>query len=229
MRRATASISGAVLRFDSLQRNFPRTDTTAPFVPVVSVTSASLQFTSTPDTSMIRDSLRFEVIDVDANVPDLDTATIHQLFVNRPAIGTLNVKKDSVGVAARGSARHRVRSPARHYGHAHAPRSSAVQLRARRHRQRAGRHHPDHVDEHCHRHADRPEPAVRGTRGSSGNRLADLRELLGSKSSGGPEFKYLANYQLVLKGSPPPPSGVAPVGGLPSSRLYLRFDAAGER
>ena len=45
-----------------------------------------------------------------------------------------------------------------------------------------------------------------------------------SKSSGGPEFRYLANYQLVLRGSPPPPAGVLPVGGLPSSRLYMRFD-----
>ena len=45
-----------------------------------------------------------------------------------------------------------------------------------------------------------------------------------SKSSGGPEFRYLANYQLVLKGSPAPPAGVTPVGGLPSSRLYLRFN-----
>ena len=48
---------------------------------VASVSSASIQFTSTPDTSVIRDSVRFEVIDVDANVPDLDTATIHQLFI----------------------------------------------------------------------------------------------------------------------------------------------------
>ena len=45
-----------------------------------------------------------------------------------------------------------------------------------------------------------------------------------SKSSGGPEFRYLANYQLVLRGSPPPPAGVLAVGGLPSSRVYMRFD-----
>ncbi|MGH7633485.1 MAG: hypothetical protein ACRENC_07125, partial [Gemmatimonadaceae bacterium] len=45
-----------------------------------------------------------------------------------------------------------------------------------------------------------------------------------SRSSGGPEFKYLANYQLVLRGSQPSPPGVTQVGGLPSSRVYMRFD-----
>ena len=72
--RGDSVVSGAVLRFDSLQRFFPQVDTTKPARPVVSVSAASLQFTSAPDTSLIRDSVRFEVIDVDANVADLDTA-----------------------------------------------------------------------------------------------------------------------------------------------------------
>ena len=75
-------VSGAVLRYDSLQRNFPQADTTKPARKIASVSSASAAFTSRrPTRNMIRDSVRFEVIDVDANVPDLDTATIHRLFL----------------------------------------------------------------------------------------------------------------------------------------------------
>ena len=218
-------VSGAVLRFDSLRRFFPQSDTTKPARAVASISSASLHFTSTPDTSLIRDSVRFEVIDVDANVPDLDTATIHQLFISRPAIGTLNVKKDSIAIAhvlaldttfvrqhVTTGARIRLGVRVFSYGHdstgkvaiAITPVSSST-------------------------------AAVVGTTGSSlvyeGHAaVSDTVDSLGfsnfsvSKSSGGPEFKYLANYQLVLKGSPPPPANVAAVGGLPSNRVYLRFD-----
>ena len=218
-------ISGAVLRYDSLQRNFPQPDTTKPAVPVASVSSASLQFTSTPDTSMIRDSLRFEVIDVDANVPDLDTATIHQLFLTRPALGTLNVNKDSVStlhsvpidtafVRQHVTTGTRVRLGIRVFSYGHGS-TANVQV------------------------GILPISSVSSSSGAqSGSSLQymghaaapDTTDSLNfvnhsiSKSSGGPEFRYLANYQLVLKGSPAPPSGVIPVGGLPSSRLYLRFD-----
>jgi hypothetical protein len=217
-------VSGAVIRFDSLRRLFPQTDTTKPALPVVSISSASLQFTSTPDTSLIRDSVRFEVIDVDANVPDLDTAAIHQLFVTRPALGTLNVKSDSLSIqhivpldttfvrqhVVTGA---RIRLGVRVFSYGHDSTASvAIALT--------------------------PITSTSIATGQTGSTLvyeghaavADTVDSLGftnfaiSKSSGGPEFKYLANYQLVLKGSPPPPSGVVPVGGLPSSRIYMRFN-----
>jgi hypothetical protein len=54
--------------------------------------------------------------------------------------------------------------------------------------------------------------------------LAFTNSSVSKSSSGGPEFRYLANYQLVLKGSPPPPSGVLAVGGLPGNRVFLRFN-----
>ncbi len=224
--RGDSVVSGAVLRFDALQRFFPQPDTAAAARPVVSVSSASLQFTSTPDTSLIRDSVRFEVIDVDANVPDLDTATIHQLFITRPALGTLNVKADSLRsphIVKLDTAfiRQRVTTPGgrvrlgvRIYSYGHDSTGSAVV-------------------------AIVPiSSATTALAGKSGSTLvyeghaavADTVDSLGftnfsiSKSSGGPEFRYLANYQLVLKGSPPAPAGVLPVGGLPSSRVYLRFN-----
>ncbi|MDQ2767971.1 MAG: hypothetical protein M3Y30_12545 [Gemmatimonadota bacterium] len=218
-------VSGAVLRFDSLQRNFPRPDTTKPVVAVASVSSAILQFTSTPDTSIIRDSLRFEAIDVDANVPDLDTATIHQLFITRPPLGTLNVAKDSVStlhsltldttfVRQHVTTGKRIRLGLRVFSYGHDT-TGNVQV------------------------GILPITSVSSTSGAlTGSSLqymghgaaADTTDSLNfvnysiSKSSGGPEFRYLANYQLVLKGSPPPPPGVVPVGGVPSSRLYLRFN-----
>jgi len=217
-------ISGAVLRYDSLQRNFPQADTTIPAVPIASVSTATLQFTATPDTSMIRDSMRFEVIDVDANVPDLDTATIHHLFVTRPALGTLNVNKDSVStlhtvpidtafVRQHVTSGTRIRLGLRVFSYGHDS-TSSVQVGVI------------------------PITSVNAAAGSqSGSSLQymghaaapDTTDSLNftnfsiSKSSGGPEFRYLANYQLVLKGSPPTPSGVIAVGGLPSSRVYMRF------
>jgi hypothetical protein len=217
-------VSGAVLRFDSLQRNFPLTDTTKPNVPVVSVSAASLQFTSTPDTSIIRDSLRFEVIDVDANVPDLDTATIHQLFVTRPALGTLNVNKDSVATL------HTVTLDTT-FVRQHVTTGTRIRLGVR-------------VFSYGHDTTGNVQVGIlpiTSTSSATGALTGSTLQYMGhpavgnatdslnfvnfsiSKSSGGPEFRYLANYQLVLKGSPPAPANLFPVGGLPSSRLYLRF------
>jgi hypothetical protein len=218
-------VSGAVLRYDSLQRTFPRTDTTKPYVPLTSVTAASLQFTSTPDTSMIRDSLRFEVIDVDANVPDLDTATIHQLFLSRPPIGTLNVNKDSV------SKGHSVPLDTA-FVRQHVTTGKRIRLGVRIVSYGSGTTGNAQVG----------IIPISSTSTASGTQTGPILQYMGkaavadtidslsfvnhsiSKSSGGPEFKYLANYQLVLKGSPPAPSNVRPVGGLPSSRLYMRFN-----
>jgi hypothetical protein len=220
-------VSGAVLRYDSLQRNFPRTDSTAPFVPVTSVTSASLQFTSTPDTSMIRDSLRFEVIDVDANVPDLDTATIHQLLLTQPAIGTLNVKKDSVAalhivpldttfIRQHVTAGQRIRLAVRLFSYGHdATGNAQVGIT------------PITSTSNATGTQSGPSLQYMGHAAAPATDSLQFVNFSVSKSSGGPEFKYLANYQLVLKGSPPPPASVLPVGGLPSTRLYLRFTLPG--
>ena len=220
-------ISGAVLRFDSLRRNFPQTDTTVAPRPVVSVSTASLHFTSAPDTSLIRDSVRFEAIDVDANVSDLDTAAIHQLFLTRPAIGTLNVHKDSLSVAHivpldTTFIRQRVTTP-----------GGRVRLGVR-------------IFSYGHDTTARVAVAITpvsssigATVGASGSTLvyeghaavsdtvdslAFTNFSLSKSSNGGPQFRYLANYQLVLKGSPPAPAGVLAVGGLPSNRVYLRFN-----
>jgi hypothetical protein len=223
--RGDSVVSGAVLRYDSLQRFFPQVDTTKPALPIVSISSASLQFTSAPDTALIRDSVRFEVIDVDANVADLDTAAIHQLFLTRPALGTLNVKSDSLSVQHivpldTAFIRQRVTTPGgrvrlgvRIFSYGHDTTGSAAV-------------------------AITPVGSSTVATGQTGSTLvyeghtavADTIDSLGftnfsvSKSSGGPEFKYLANYQLVLRGSPPPPAGLLVVGGLPSGRVYMRFD-----
>jgi len=220
-------VSGAVLRYDSLQRNFPRTDTTAPFVPVASVSSASLQFTSTPDTSMIRDSVRFEVIDVDANVPDLDTATIHQLFLSRPALGTLNVKKDSVAslhvvpldtafIRQHVTTGTRIRLGVRLFSYGQGA-SGNAQVGIT----------PITSTSSATGTQTGPSLQYEGHAASPATDSLAFVNYSASKSSGGPEFKYLANYQLVLKGSPPAPSNVVAVGGLPSSRLYMRFTLPG--
>lgn len=215
-------VSGAIIRYDSLLRNFPRTDTTKPPVPLVSVSSASFVFSSNPDTSLNTDSVRFEVVDVDANVPDLDTATIRNLLITRPPIGTLTVAKDTVGTQHTVPldttfVRQRVTTP-----------GARIRLGVRMFPLHGG--------------AQYGIIPLTSTSSSTGVQTGTTLQYMGhaaasdttdslnfvnhasSKSSGGPEFKYLANYQIVIKGSPPAPSGVLPVGGLPSSRVYLRFN-----
>ena len=225
--RGDSVVSGAVLRFDSLQRQFPQVDTTKPAIPVVSISSASLRFTCAPDTSLIRDSVRFEVIDVDANVADLDTATIHQLFLTRPALGTLNVNKDSLSIS------HTVKlDTAFIRQHVTVP-GGRVRLGVRIFSYGSG----DSTGAAAVAITPVSSSTI-ATTGATGSTLvyeghaavADTVDSLGftnfsrSKSvGGGPEFRYLANYQLVLKGTPASPAGVLPVGGLPSSRVYLRF------
>jgi hypothetical protein len=219
-------VSDAVIRYDSLLRNFPRTDTTKPPFTVVSVSAASFVFTSNPDTSLNRDSVRFEVVDVDANVPDLDTATIHNLLVTRPPIGTLTVAKDTIGT------QHTVPLDTTFIRQHVTTPGARIRLGVRM--------FPLHVTGHG--GAQYGIIPLTTTTSSTGIQTGSTLQYMGhaavtdtidslnfvnyanSKSSGGPEFKYLANYQLVLRGSPPPPSGVLPVGGLPSSRVYFRFN-----
>lgn len=215
-------VSGAISRYDTLTRTFPRADTTKPLIPVVSVSSASFVFSALPDTSINKDSVRFEVVDVDANVPDLDTATIHTLLVTRPALGTLTVPKDTV------STQHTVPLDTTFVRQKVTTPGARIRLGLRVIPLHGGS-----------QFGVSPLTSTSSTgniqTGSSLQYMghaavADTIDSLNfvnfatSKSSGGPEFKYLANYQLVLKGSPPAPPGVAPVGGLPSSRVYMRFN-----
>ena len=218
-------VSGAVLRYDSLQRNFPQADTTKPARKIASISSAQLIFVASPDTNMIRDSVRFEVIDVDANVPDLDTATIHGLFYSRPAIGQLNVKVDSLSLQHTVNLdtafiRQRVTTP-----------GARVRLGIR-------------IFSYGHDSTGNVQVAVTPITSTTSNSGAQTGPTLAyeghaavsdtvdslkftnfsaSKSNGGPQFRYLANYQLVMFGSPPAPAGVLAVGGLPSNRIYMRF------
>jgi hypothetical protein len=45
-----------------------------------------------------------------------------------------------------------------------------------------------------------------------------------TRSSAGPPIRSLADYLLVLEGAAPPPAGVLMAGGLPASRIFIRFD-----
>jgi hypothetical protein len=54
-------------------------------------------------------------------------------------------------------------------------------------------------------------------------RLSAARSV-NTRSSAGPPIRSLADYVLVLEGAPPPPAGVLAAGGIPSSRIFIRFD-----
>jgi len=216
-------VSGAIIRYDSLTRFFPRADTTKPAIAVASVSAANFVFSALPDTTLNKDSVRFEVVDVDASVPDLDTATIHGLLVTRPAIGSLTVGRDTVATQHTvpldtAFIRQKVTTP-----------GARIRLGVR-------------VIPLHGKGAQYGVTPLTSTSSATGIKTGSTLQYMGhaavtdtidslnfvnyatSKSSGGPEFKYLANYQLVLRGSPPAPEGVTPVGGLPSSRVYFRFN-----
>jgi hypothetical protein len=45
-----------------------------------------------------------------------------------------------------------------------------------------------------------------------------------TRTAAAPSIRSLADYLLVLEGAAPPPSGILAAGGLPSSRIFIRFD-----
>jgi len=205
--------TAAILRFDSLIRVLPDTDTLAAPKPIMRVDSAGLKISviaptdSTRDTILVQDTVTFLVYDVDANAADLDTAAVHAQFNTAP-IASLVVPRDSVK------------------GSITIPLDSGW------------------VGEHV-RDGKRIRLGVRITSprfaqiniGSSNGGLSATLEYFGfndttkaftqrnvnTHTTGAPPFSSLADYDLVLQGTPPPDSGILAAGGIPGSRVYMRF------
>lgn len=206
--------TGLVFRFDSLQRAL--VDTTGkPPRPITSVDTASLRINIvTPasgsyDSTLVRDSVvTFVLYDVNAAAADFDTAAVRQRF-GVTEVGSLTVKRDSltgtisIPLDTAFMASH-VRDGERVRLGLEVQSDSGAQVRiySVEGGSPASLHYAAHADT---------------------SRLAAALSV-NTRSSSGPAIRSLADYMLLLEGAAPPPEGVLAAGGIPASRIFLRFD-----
>lgn len=207
--------AAAVLRFDSLVRIFPDTDTTHAPRPLTRIDSSSLVISVIPPTDTTKDSVyvpdtvTFLVYDVDVGTLGVDTAAVRQRF-NTPPIASRVVPPDSVTglitipldtgwVADHVRNGKRIRLGVR----IESPQPVQVQLGANEGGDGATLQYVGYADT---------------------SRSFITRALNTGYGSGGVPPTSLSDYDLVLKGTPPPPSGMLAAGGMPGSRIFMRFN-----
>ena len=205
--------SVAVLRFDKLAYTVT-TDTTQPPKPVVRVDTSSvvLNVLAPPtgqDTIYVQDTIVFQVFDVDVDAPDFDTASVHQRFL-QPPIATRAVPPDSAKGQIRilldtGFVAQRVRAGGRIRLGISAVSNKDFRLRIS-----------------SFESGGASELQYAAYAADSSRQFMTV--LANTKASQGATISALADYMLVVEGSPPPPAGVLTIGGLPSSRVFLRFN-----
>ncbi len=206
--------TGVIFRFDSVQRVLADTAGKPPR-PITSVDTATLRINIvTPssgsyDSTLVRDTLvTFVVYDVDAPAADFDTAAVRARFgvtevgsreVLRDSLtGTIGIPLDTAYLASHIRNGDRIRL--------------GLEVRS----------------------DNGAQVRIFSVEGGSPASLqytaiADTSKLSASmsvntRSGTGPAIRSLADYVLVLDGAPPPPSDVLAAGGIPSSRIFLRFD-----
>ncbi|HKT09823.1 MAG TPA: hypothetical protein VJR24_18120 [Gemmatimonadaceae bacterium] len=205
--------TAAIVRFDSLIRILPDTDTLAAPKPITRVDSSGIKFTviaptdSTRDTILVPDTVTFQVFDVDANAADLDTAAVHAQLAN-PPIASRAVPRDSVkgAISIRldtGWVAEHVRDGKRIRLGIRIQTKKSTQLRIGS--------------------SDGGLPATLFYFGFSDTTKAFTQRNVNTHTAGAPPFSSLADYDLVLKGTPPPAPGILAAGGIPGYRIYMRF------
>jgi hypothetical protein len=206
--------TGVVFRFDSLQRVV--IDTTGkPPRPITTVDTASLRINIvTPsigsyDSTLVRDTLvTFVLYDVNATAGDFDTAAVRARF-GVTEVGSLAVKRDSLtgtiaiplDTAFLGS---HIRSGERVRLGLQVQSDNGAQVRIYS--------------------VEGGSPASLQYIGHADTTRLSAGISVNTRSSAGPPIRSLADYTLVLVGAGPPPAGVLAAGGIPASRIYIRFD-----
>ena len=211
-------VSVAVFRFDSIARSFPQTDTTVPPVAFTSADSSFLNLSVLPpptgqDTIFVEDTVTFNVYNVYVNAPDLDTAQVRMKFTGVP-VGTRTLPRDSVN--------GRISIPL--------DTSWVTQQVTTGGKVWLG------VQVVCKKNARVTFTSANGA-STTGGLVAGLSYLgradtlkISTATSvnafgtvWGPAIPAMADYQMVLKGSPPVPAGLLGLGGLPGHRVLIRF------
>ncbi len=206
--------TGVVFRFDSVQRVLDDT-TDAPPVPITSVDTATLRINIvTPssgayDSTLVGDSLlTFTVYDVDAAASDFDTAAVRARFgaeevgsltMERDSLtGTISIPLDTGYFATHVREGRRIRLGLT----VHSDGGAQVRLYSLEGGSPSSLQYIAHADT---------------------SRLSAVASV-NTRTATAPSIRSLADYLLVLEGAAPPPSGILAAGGLPSSRIFLRFD-----
>ena len=210
----TRLLTGVVFRFDSVQRSL-RDTTGNPPRPITSIDTASVRVSivapegGSYDSTLVRDSsVTFVLYDVNVDAPDLDTAAVRERF-GGAQLGTLTVKRDSLTgtisipldtayLASHIRTGERVRLGLQ----VQSENGAQVRLNSLEGGASATLQYVGHADE------------------------ARISAAIGvnSRANGGPPIRSLADYMLVLEGAPPPPADVLAAGGMPASRIFMRFD-----
>lgn len=205
--------TGVVLRFDSLQRAI--TDTTGnPPRPFTTIDTAGVYLNiigpeAGYDSTLVSDTtITFLVYDVDADAPDLDTAAVRAGFEGTPLAsrsiardsltGTIAIPLDTGFVAAHVRSGQRIRLGVR----VESENGAQVRLRSTEEGNPSTLRYTAHAD------------TTRASTSFSVN----------TRSSAGPPLRSMADYTLVLEGEPPAPDDILTVGGLPASRVFIRFE-----
>jgi hypothetical protein len=199
-----------VLRFDSLQRATTINNVVQGFERVENstLTISVLPPPAGMDTVVVRDTVvTFLVYDVNSDASDPDTAAVRARLTSAP-IATHTVLRDSLSGSVTISldtafVGEHVRSGTRMRLGIAVQSDSNVQVRI---------------------------GTVEGSRSATlhyvgfvGTNQTGVDFGVNTRSAVGPAFLGLADYQLVLQGTPPPPSDVLAIGGIPSSRVFIRF------
>jgi hypothetical protein len=206
--------TGVVFRFDSLQRVLVDT-TSNPPRPITSVDTANVRINiAAPasggyDSTLVRDTVvTFVLYDVDASAADFDTAAVRARF-GVTEIGSLTVKRDSLTGAISipidtGFVASHIRAGERVRVGLQVKSDSGAQIRL--FSSEGGS--PTSLSYIAHADTTRLSTSVP----------------VNTRSSAGPPIRSLADYMLLLEGAAPPPSDVLSAGGIPASRIFIRFD-----
>jgi hypothetical protein len=210
--------TGVVFRFDSLQRVLVDT-TNKPPRPITSVDTASVHInivapaSGSYDSTLVRDTIvTFVLYDVNAPASDLDTAAVRSRF-GVTEIGSRAVKRDSLdGTIAipidTGFLASHIRSGERVRIGLEVRSDNGAQVRLSS--------------------AEGGSPASLQYIAHADTTRLSTSMSVNTRSSAGPPIRSLADYMLLLQGAPPPPGDILAAGGIPSSRIFMRFDIPAE-
>jgi hypothetical protein len=209
-----SAITAGVVRYDVIEKTIIVGNDT---LPITKVDSAFLRLTvirDTLDTLSRRDASKpvpvtIEVYDVDTTASDFDTAAVRQRFRPGTLLGTQTVRRDSITDSLfvrldTAAVRARVQGGRMRVG-LRIRSDSSVQL-------------PLGTSE-----SFSPVQLKFWARAANDSTAARTINPVSESSGSEGELESLADYMIVLRGTPEPPPQILAVGGLPAQRAYIRL------
>src|SRR5918992_295940 len=208
-------ITAGIVRFDFIAKTIPAG--TNDSTPIVKLDSVTLRLNAAPLDGDIsgRDTLKrvpvtIEVYDVDTAASDFDTAAVRARFRPETLIGTYTARRDSLTDSVVVSLD-----------------TAAVRARVQTGRLRIGlRIRSDSSMQVPVRATEAAGPLfIRFRASGAAGDTGIVRTITPASASSGTEgdVPILDDYLIVLRATPPPPSHILAIGGLPAHRVYMRL------